>query len=762
MVLRRWAFLGVILLGAPGGEAVPNGNLPPPPSPVLAPSSVAGARTDADDPEIAEVAAPADPPPREWTIDVGDLAAVQARGVLRILVQGHGEDLLPRDGASSRLDREMAEAFAAHLGVKSEVLMVDRFEDLIPFLLQGKGDVVAGRLTVTTSRKDRVAFSRPVLVVDELLVHKRGAPALAEASGLSGQTVHVLAASAHEETLNELRRAGSTSVNVQTVSGRVDEHDLASDVARGTIAFTVVDSDMFSHLKAYNPEVEAAMVLRRGREIALGLRPQTKALKAALDAFLVQRALTQHATTIAAIDLDEIKKRGSLRVLTRNDAVSYFLHKGEQLGFDYAFLTLFANAHGLRLDVVVPPHPDDLVPWLLEGRGDVIAAFLPSSPALSERLHVSPPYGDIAYVIVEPARSPPAQTLESLAGRTCTVSRRTGPFAELQSVAQRSGMVLVAADDARDGAGLVDDVARGASACTIVDTAVVLSEVATRTDVRVGLTVLPRHAVVLGSRPHDATLAAALDAFVRSHVRTTADGRVVGSAAYNVLKQTYLAPRRRPATTDVVDARHHARISRYDELMQRRAAQYGLDWRLMAAQAFQESRFDPMARSWVGAQGLFQVMPATGREMGFHHLSDPDEGVHAGVRYMAWLVDQFDTTLPLKQRLRFALASYNAGKGHVDDARRLAAELGLDPNRWFGHTEKAMLLLQEPRYSRRARYGYVRGTEPVKYVSEIQSRYDNYITIVPTLAPSSTSAPSPTPRQPKKKTTAKAKTTKGG
>lgn len=747
MVLRRWAFLGVILLGAPGGEAVPSGNLPSPPSPtsvsppppVLAPSSVVGARSDGDDPEIAEVAAAAAPPPREWTIDVGDLAAVQARGVLRILVQGHGEDLLPRDGASSRLDREMAEAFAAHVGVKSEVLMVDRFEDLIPFLLQGKGDVVAGRLTVTRARKDRIAFSRPVVVVDELLVHKRGTSAPPDRSGLSGQRVHVLAGSAHEETLLELQTTGVGGIDVRTVTGRQDEHDLASDVARGTIAFTVVDSDVFAHVQAYNPEVEAAMVLRRGREIALGLRPQTKALKAALDAFLVQRALTQHATTLSAIDLDEIKKRGSLRVLTRNDAVSYFLHKGEQLGFDYAFLTLFANAHGLRLDVVVPPHPDDLVPWLLEGRGDVIAAFLPSSPALSERLHISPPYGDIAYVIVEPARSPPAQTP---AGRTCTVSRRTGAFAELQIAAQRSGMVLVAADDDRDGAGLVDDVGRGASACTIVDTAVVLSEVATRTDVRVGLTVLPRHAVVLGSRPHDATLAAALDAFVRSHVRTTADGRVVGSAAYNVLKQTYLAPRRRPATTDVVDARRGARISRYDELLQRRAAQYGLDWRLMAAQAFQESRFDPRARSWVGAQGLFQVMPATGREMGFHNLSEPDEGVHAGVRYMAWLVDQFDTTLPFKQRLRFALASYNAGKGHVDDARRLAAELGLDPNRWFGHTERAMLLLQEPRYSRRARYGYVRGSEPVKYVSEIQSRYDNYTTIVPTMiAPSPAATP---------------------
>jgi membrane-bound lytic murein transglycosylase F len=694
------------------------------------------------DPELAEVTTPAAPPPRAWTIDVGDLAAVQARGVLRILVQGQGEDLLPRDGASSRLDREMAEAFAAHLGLKSEVLMVDRFEDLIPFLLEGKGDVVAGRLTVTSSRKARIAFSRPVVVVDELLVHKRGMPAPKDLAGFSGQTVHVLAGSSHEETLRERQATNAGSMDLRVVSGRQDEHDLAADVARGTIALTVLDSDVFSHVRAYNPEVEAAMVLRRGREIALGLRPTTPALKAALDAFLIQRALTEHTTRLAAIDLDGMKKRGSLRVLTRNDAVSYFLHKGEQLGFDYEFLKLFASQQGLRLDVIVPPHQDDLIPWLVEGRGDVIAALMPSSSTSTDQLHVTPPYGEIASVVVEHKSGPPTRTLEALAGRTCSVTRQTAAQPALHEVARQAGFSIVAADPGREAADVVDDVARGAAACTIVDTPVVLSEVAPRTDVRVGLTVLPHQPVVLASRPGDEQLAAALDAFVRSHVRTTAAGRIVGSATYNLLKQRYLAERRRPATTDVVDARHDARISRYDEQLQRRAAQYGLDWRLMAAQAFQESRFDPKARSWVGAQGLFQVMPATGRELGFRNLHDPDEGIHAGVRYMAWLLNQFDTTIPLKQRLRFALAAYNAGKGHVDDARRLAVELGLDPNRWFGHTEKAMLLLQEPRYSRRARFGYVRGIEPVKYVSEIQSRYDNYTTIVPTLA-----APSPTARE---------------
>jgi membrane-bound lytic murein transglycosylase F len=151
----------------------------------------------------------------------------------------------------------------------------------------------------------------------------------------------------------------------------------------------------------------------------------------------------------------------------------------------------------------------------------------------------------------------------------------------------------------------------------------------------------------------------------------------------------------------------------------------------MAAQAYQESAFDPKAESWCGAQGLFQVMPQTGRKLGFNELRKPEDNIHAGIMYMGQLVDAWDPALPFKQRVRFALASYNAGAHHVQDARDLAVELGLDPNKWFGNVEKAMLLLEQNKYARNAKHGWVRGSEPVKYVSDIQSRYDNWTSVLP-------------------------------
>ena len=129
--------------------------------------------------------------------------------------------------------------------------------------------------------------------------------------------------------------------------------------------------------------------------------------------------------------------------------------------------------------------------------------------------------------------------------------------------------------------------------------------------------------------------------------------------------------------------------------------------------------------------GLFQVLPSTGLELGFERLNDPEIGIHAGIKHMGELLDRFDRRIPLKHRIRFALAAFNAGWGHLDDARRLASEKGWDPDKWFGQTENAMLLLSKPEYYRLARYGYVRGIEPVRYVSEIQNRYDHYVTLVP-------------------------------
>jgi membrane-bound lytic murein transglycosylase F len=156
------------------------------------------------------------------------------------------------------------------------------------------------------------------------------------------------------------------------------------------------------------------------------------------------------------------------------------------------------------------------------------------------------------------------------------------------------------------------------------------------------------------------------------------------------------------------------------------AAQYNFDWRLVIAQMYQESRFDPLAKSWAGAKGLMQVMPRTARELGIRNLKDPRHGLEAGVKYLDWVRERFEPELPVKDRMWFTLAAYNAGVGHVRDARALARRQGWEPTRWFGNVERAILLLSKRKYARKAKHGYVRGSEPVKYVRQIRDRYLAY------------------------------------
>jgi membrane-bound lytic murein transglycosylase F len=122
-----------------------------------------------------------------------------------------------------------------------------------------------------------------------------------------------------------------------------------------------------------------------------------------------------------------------------------------------------------------------------------------------------------------------------------------------------------------------------------------------------------------------------------------------------------------------------------------------------------------------------QLMPRTAKEMGVIDIVDPASSIRGGVKYLDWLRDRFDADLAISDRLWFTLAAYNAGSGHVQDARRLAGQLGHNPDRWFGHTEQAMLLLGKKQYAKKARYGYVNGSEPVNYVRDIKQRFEAYV-----------------------------------
>ena len=206
------------------------------------------------DPDIVEVQGTG-APKRELVKDTGDLDAIKKRGTLRVLIYGDGEVMLPRAGASTATDRELAAAFAESLGLKVDTIHVDAFNDLTPALLDGTGDLIAARLTETDERKQTVAFSRPTAVVKELLVHKSDdAAAPKDVASLAGKTIHVRKSSSYRETLDKLAaptkkdEVAVTGINVVDAPEDAETEQLVQQVAAGKIPYTMCDSDLFEHI----------------------------------------------------------------------------------------------------------------------------------------------------------------------------------------------------------------------------------------------------------------------------------------------------------------------------------------------------------------------------------------------------------------------------------------------------------------------------------------------------------------------------------
>ncbi len=350
---------------------------------------------------------------------------------------------------------------------------------------------------------------------------------------LDGRTVVVRRSSSFWDTLQDLR-GKVPSLEVVAADERASTHDLLHRVATGEIDLTVADDNTLRAELRYRDDVQPLLDLTERRPVAWAVRPDSPALLALVNDGLKEARLGHHFDEPWFGDLPAIQERGVLRVLTRNNGATYFLHRGELLGFDYELVRRLAEHLGVRVQMTVPPNHGDLLDWLVEGRGDLVAAGLTVTPLRRAREGVawSAPT-DMAREVVVKRADDPLSAVDELSGRTVVVRRSSAYWETLSEL--------------REG---------------------------------------------------------------------------------------------------------------------------GLAFTLLAASEDLET-----------------------------------EAIIAGV----------------------ADGTYNAGIGHVTDARRLAEVEGLDPNRWFEHTERAMLLLMSPRHYRRARHGYIRGTEPVQYVRKIRERYAAYV-----------------------------------
>ena len=643
---------------------------------------------------------------------------------LTVIVPSRDAESRHGDGdaaAADRFRRALVHRFAERHYLDVDWVEIGDWDALVPSLIAGAGDLLAADITITEPRREKIAFTLPAHRTREHLVVRRGDhDRIESAADLAGREIAIRERSSFWHVMQHARR-DHPDIEIRLVAENTPPRALLEGVVEGRFDVAAVDVDDAARIEEEWPALRVVRRPFEGDAVAWAVRPEAPNLLEALDRFLSVEQLARLARVERRGDLPEIRRRGVLRVITRNNAATFFLWRGEQMGFEYELLREFARRLDLHVEVVVAPDREALFEMLARGAGDVAAASLPiDSMRSASGIVMTRPFNYVYDYLVARYGDDTLLGIEDLTGRTVTVRPSSTHWRTLERLRDAGlKLDLDAAPEDAETETLIAAVGEGRIDLTVAASHVLDLELSHRTDVRKAFTLRGPVALGWAVRRGDTELLAALDEFLDREYR---------GLFFNVVYQKYFeSPARiRRHREQRVGHESAGGLSPYDAIVRREAAAHGFDWPLIVSQMYQESRFDPKARSPAGALGLMQILPRTARAFGASDPYDPEQSVRAATAYLAWLHSRLEPDLTVKDRMWFALAAYNAGPGRLRDARRLARELDLDPDRWFGNVEEAMGRLSSRAYRKTAR-GYVRGTETVRYVREIRERYRAYL-----------------------------------
>jgi membrane-bound lytic murein transglycosylase F len=435
--------------------------------------------------------------------------------------------------------------------------------------------------------------------------------------------------------------------------------------------------------------------------------------------------------------LDRIRDRGALRVVTEYNSISYFIYRGQPMGFQYEMLQELANYLDLALEVSVSNDLERNFSDLQEGRTDMIAMNLTVTSERKSVVAFTAPLLQTRQVLVQrkPAQWEKMSRLQiesllirnqlDLSGKVVYVQAGSVYENRLRSLSNEIGGGIDIREVNLESEQLIQRVALGEIDYTICDENVGLVNSTYFPQLDVHTAISFHQNVAWAVHPRSDSLRKVIDQWIGTHQK---------SRNFALLYNKYFHNRHEYRN---IHSEYYAlgsgKISRFDETIKKESERIGLDWRLMASIIYQESRFNPEAVSWAGAFGLMQLMPSTARTYGISKDSPPEAHIRAGASFIKWLDDRFvDEIEDPQERIKFVLASYNIGLGHIQDARRLAKRYDADPNVWHGSVEEWLLKKSDPAYYTDpvVKYGYARGIETYNFVKQIMSRYEHYKNIM--------------------------------
>ena len=414
--------------------------------------------------------------------------------------------------------------------------------------------------------------------------------------------------------------------------------------------------------------------------------------------------------------LDRIKANDELIVVTRNAATTYYEGPYGPTGLEYDLALRFAQRLGVRLKIVVPDNFSDLLGMVERGEAHVAAAGLTITDARQRRVRFGPSYQTILPQLVYRTGGDPPKNLSQLPGLLEVVSGSSHEetLAKLQTQYPQLSWISNSTQDSAELLQLVWD--------QLID-----YTVADSNDVAIHQRFYPELRVAFDIDDPDelawAFTAGADDSLYNEAVKFFKKLRSSGELD-QLLERHY----GHVQDFDYVGTRRYMshiqqRLPRYIELFEAAAAETGLDWRLIAAVGYQESHWDETAESPTGVRGLMMLTLHTTKFLGLKDRDDPEESIRGGARYIKMMKDRLPERIGEPDRTWLALAAYNVGYGHLEDARVLTKKRGGNPDKWIDVKEALPLLAQKEWY-KQTKYGYARGQEPVRYVENIRSYYD--------------------------------------
>ena len=416
--------------------------------------------------------------------------------------------------------------------------------------------------------------------------------------------------------------------------------------------------------------------------------------------------------------LERIKEDGVLRVITRNSPATYFQDRNGETGFEYELVKRFADDLGVKLEIETAYNLDDLFDQLGKPNGPVLAAAgLVSSEQRLKQVRFSHPYLEVTpQIIYRNGQSRPTNAAD-LAGKKIMVLKGSTHAEQLAELKKQNPAIEYEESDAVEVVDLLRMVDEGQIDLTLVDSNEVAMNQVYFPNVRV--------AFDLGNASHQSwAVAAGEDNSLLNEVNSYLD-KVGKNGTLQRLKDRYYGH------VDVLGymgaytfAQHlQQRLPKYEKHFKTYAKEEKVDWRLLAAIGYQESLWQPAVTSKTGVRGLMMLTQNTAQAMGVSNRLDAKQSIMGGAKYLAKIKDELDDDIAEPDRTWFALAAYNVGTGHLDDARLLAKKDGLNPNKWLDVKKMLPRLAQKQWYSK-TRYGYARGNEPVHFVANIRRYYD--------------------------------------